>query len=139
MANEESDSVIESENDCDEEENEFDGSEEEDNTSEHSHDVKSSSNAGWADVMRKILGTKKPKRKKTIVLSKAKKLCDIKQKDDVSFEIDIKQEIKTELEEISPSKSIAKPKRRETSLGIRVKPCILDRERERILQKIATK
>lgn len=149
-ANEEGDSITDSEDDYEKEENESDNSEIEDNTSEHSHDFKSTSNAGWANVMQKILGTKKPKRKKTIVLAKAKKLCDVKEKEkDVSFEIDgVEEEIKTELEEASPtieSKHIqynwiqAKPKRRETSLGIRVKPSILDRERERLLQKIATK
>lgn len=143
-ASKKDDPVTESEDDNDEEENGSDGSEMEDNSSEHSHDVKSTSNAGWANVMQKILGTTKPKRKKTIVLAKAKKLCDIKEKEkNVSFEIDgIKQEIKTELEGTSPTSQPtiqAKPKRRDTSLGIRIKPSVLDQERERILQKIATK
>lgn len=35
------------------------------------------SNAGWADSISKILKSKKPKKKKTLVLSKAKKLTDI--------------------------------------------------------------
>lgn len=42
------------------------------------------SNAGWADSISKILKTKKPKGKKTIVLSKAKKINEIK-KNKVKF------------------------------------------------------
>lgn len=103
-------------------------------------------NPGWADVMQKILQTKKPKRKRTIVLSKAKKLCDIKKKNDeehLPFEIaEVKKEVKTkESEEVETDdqKPRLKEKRKGTSLSIRVKPSIMDRERERTLQKIATK
>lgn len=110
------------------------------------NDVQINSNAGWADVMQKILKTKKPKRKKTIVLSKAKRLCDIKVKeetDEISFEIDrIKKEVKIEetKESVKREKHIPERKlKKEKSLGIRIKPSIVDRERERILQKIATK
>lgn len=56
-------------------------------------------NAGWADSIAKILKTNKPKRKRTLVLSKAKKLTDVKKSDAeyVGFEIegkdgDIKKE-----------------------------------------------
>lgn len=132
------------------EENESDGPEMEDDTDEASHDAGSASNAGWADVMQKILRTNKPKRKKTLVLAKAKKLCDVKvkeKKEDLSFEIDgIKQENKTESEEVDETNittntaSIQKSrvtKRKESD--IRVKPSITDREHERMLQKIATK
>lgn len=35
-------------------------------------------NEGWADAMQKILGSNKPKRKKTVVLAKAKKLSLMK-------------------------------------------------------------
>lgn len=46
--------------------------------SELNEDLKNTepSNAGWADSISKILNSKKPKRKKTLVLSKAKKLTD---------------------------------------------------------------
>lgn len=37
-------------------------------------------NAGWADAITKILKTNKPKRKRTLVLSKAKKLSEVKRK-----------------------------------------------------------
>ncbi|XP_025988750.1 RRP15-like protein isoform X2 [Solenopsis invicta] len=120
----------------------------EDDTSETSHDAGSTSNAGWADAMQKILKTNKPKRKKTIVLAKAKRLCDVKvqEKKDFSFEIDsVKEEIKTESEddtEETNAANIATIKSRvmkRKKCGIRVKPTITDREHERLLQKIATK
>ncbi|KOC64693.1 RRP15-like protein, partial [Habropoda laboriosa] len=113
----------------------------------NSHKTETGGNPGWADVMQKILKTKKPKHKKAIVLSKAKKLCDVKKKENegnLSFEIEkVKEEIKTEkVEEITDNvqESITRLKeRRKDNLGIRVKPTIMDREHERILQKIATK
>lgn len=142
------------EDDSDYEEKESEGSEmeeeEENDTNKASHDTKSS-NTGWADAMQKILKTNKPKRKKTLVLAKAKKLCDIKVKEkeeeeDVSFEIDgIKEEIKTEPEEAIDKTNITvntiptKSRRITKMSGIRVKPSITDREHERMLQKIATK
>ena len=107
---------------------------------------KTEGNPGWADAMHKILQTRKPKRKKTIVLSKAKKLFDVKKKENeenVSFEIEkLKEEVETFKEEVEnkDEKSVTQSKeRRKNNLGIRVKPSIIDRERERMLQKIATK
>ncbi|CAK9808709.1 RRP15-like protein [Anthophora plagiata] len=113
----------------------------------NSHKALFGGNSGWADVMQKILKTKKPKHKKAIVLSKAKKLCDVKKKENegkLSFEIEqVKEEIKTEKEEEitdNVQTSITHLKeRRKDNLGIRVKPTVMDREHERILQKIATK
>lgn len=110
---------------------------------EFEDDIKSDAggNSGWADAMRKILETKKPKRKKTIVLSKAKRLCDIKKKEDKEsslFDIEkVKEEVKSQ--EIKEEEDVKKPQLKEKKLGIRVKPSIMDRERERTLQKIATK
>ncbi|OXU25371.1 hypothetical protein TSAR_002583 [Trichomalopsis sarcophagae] len=109
---------------------------------------KSKANPGWADAMKKILNIKKPKRKKSIVLSKAKKLNEILAKPKevpVPFELEgengeIKKEtIKVE-EGVDQSDKTTEQKnhRRKESLGIRVKPSVLDRERERRLQKIAT-
>ncbi|CAK9822675.1 RRP15-like protein [Anthophora retusa] len=113
----------------------------------NSHKALFGGNPGWADVMQKILKIKKPKHKKAIVLSKAKKLCDVKKKENegnLSFEIEqVKEEIKTEKEEEitdNVQKSIIRLKeRRKDNLGIRVKPTVIDREHEKILQKIATK
>lgn len=46
------------------------------------------SNPGWADAMAKILRTKKPTNRKAIVLSKAKKIKDVKPKKvELDFEI----------------------------------------------------
>ncbi|XP_033216566.1 RRP15-like protein [Belonocnema kinseyi] len=112
---------------------------------------KTKANPNWADAMRKVLHTKKPKRKKTIVLSKARKLCDIvakEKKESLPFEIEgtdgeITKEIavKKETEEEKKKEEAGQKKRRrkEIKTGIRIKPSILDRERERTLQKIATK
>lgn len=115
---------------------------------ETSYDAGTTLNAGWADAMQKILKTNKPKRKKTLVLAKAKKLCDVKikeKKDDTSFEIDgVKEEVKTESEEtidktsVTANTALTKSKMMK-KIGIRVKPSITDREHERMLQKIATK
>lgn len=111
---------------------------------EFEDDIKSDTggNSGWADAMRKILQTKKPKRKKTIVLSKAKRLCDIKEKEDKESSLLDIEKIKEEVnsQEIKEEKDVVKkPQLKEKKLGIRVKPSIMDRERERTLQKIATK
>ena len=107
---------------------------------------KADGNPGWADAMQKILRVKKPKRKKTIVLSKAKKLCSVvkKEEEDSTFEVEkVKDEAKAE-EEQDSERNVQKPvvqskERRKDNLGVRVKPCITDRERERMLQKVATK
>lgn len=121
------------------------GDEMENDMGETSYDAGSTSNAGWADAMQKILKTNKPKRKKTLVLAKAKKLCDVKikeKKDDTSFEIDgVKEEVKTESEEAIDKTSVTAPTKSKMTkkIGIRVKPSITDREHERMLQKIATK
>ncbi|KAI4487216.1 hypothetical protein M0804_005365 [Polistes exclamans] len=100
------------------------------------------SNPGWADALQKILKTNKPKRKKTIVLSKAKKHNDIvKKKENLSLEIDTVQneKEKSETTEGKENLLLKKKPRQKDNLGIRVKPSIIDRERERLLQKIATK
>lgn len=114
-----------------------------DNLKKMSHDTKSASDAKWANSIQKILHKKRPKGKKTVVLAKAKKLdiVEVKPKEIISFEIDgVKEEIKTE-ETSEETKELAvqiKSRKRE-SLGIRVKPSFTDRERERMLQKVATK
>ncbi|XP_011688919.1 PREDICTED: RRP15-like protein [Wasmannia auropunctata] len=129
------------------EENESDDQEMKDDTGEASHDAGSTGNAGWADVMQKILKINKPNNKKTLVLAKAKRLNDVKvkEKEDVSFEIDdIKEEIKTESEEavdrigVTVKTAPAKPRRTKVR-GIRVIPTITSREHERMLQRVATK
>lgn len=120
----------------------------ENSASEDDRTTSSKTNPGWADVMQKILKTNKPKRKKSIVLSKAKKLTDVKIKEpveNVPFEIEgedgarrkdplPKSEKDKDEQEVS-----SKRRKKEVQIGVRVKPSIHDRERERMLQKIATK
>ncbi|KAL2728538.1 RRP15-like protein [Vespula squamosa] len=101
------------------------------------------SNPGWADALQKILKTNKPKRKKTIVLSKAKKYSDVVRKqENPSLETDAATEEREKLESTEGKKNLLLTKRNQRqkdNLGIRVKPSITDREREKLLQKIATK
>jgi hypothetical protein len=72
---------------------------EKDSSGEESDSEKPIGNAGWADAISKVLRTSKPKKKKTLVLSRAKKLTDVtttaeQQDTDPDFEItgEIKQE-----------------------------------------------
>ncbi|RZB45751.1 Rrp15p domain containing protein [Asbolus verrucosus] len=101
-------------------------------------------NTGWADSVAKILKINKPKGKKTVVLSKAKKLTDVKwQKSKlVTFQIatadgEVKEE-KIELEDKKTEERPSKKRKREFP-NFRVKPNILEKERERTLAKIATR
>ncbi|XP_030766477.1 RRP15-like protein [Sitophilus oryzae] len=104
--------------------------------------VSQSLNEAWADSIAKILNTNKPKGKKSLVLSKAKKLTDVKKtKTKVeNFEIATSDgQFKREVtEEIVEEETIARKRRRELP-NLRVKPNILEKDRERTLQKIATK
>ncbi|XP_034833723.1 RRP15-like protein isoform X2 [Maniola hyperantus] len=102
-------------------------------------------NEGWADSVAKILSSKKPKNKKTLVLSRAKKLADTvkKEKEEKpSFEIvgDAAKEVKIEVkkETLTVSEPPVKKKKVER-LSIRIKPNILEKDREKLLTKIATK
>lgn len=73
-------------------------------------------NAGWADSIAKILRTKKPKRKKTLVLSKAKKITDVKKKKviGVGFEVETEDgQIKEESIEVEEeSKDTIQPRKK---------------------------
>lgn len=110
-------------------------------------DLEDEGNAAWADAMLKVLNAKKPKKKKTIVLSKAKKLCDVKlkePKEELPFDLEVKDEIAEPSEAKKSKKSVEsietkKTERRSARPSVRVKPNVLDKERERTLQKIATK
>ncbi|XP_011311221.1 RRP15-like protein [Fopius arisanus] len=103
-------------------------------------------NEGWADAMQNILKTNKPKKKTTLVLSRAKKISEVKPKIEQSpFEIESKDgEIKAEIDEKADKKNFAmdKPEKRrkeeKMKHSIRIRPSPLTRPREKILQKIAT-
>lgn len=108
---------------------------------QHSDQIADASqgNPGWADSIAHVLSTNKPKTKKTLVLSKAKKITKVKtEKRPYDFEIDgeIKEE-KPDPEAVN--ENIESKKRKNQALSLRVKPTIADRERERALKKIATK
>ncbi|XP_026760543.2 RRP15-like protein [Galleria mellonella] len=100
-------------------------------------------NEGWADSVAKILGSTKPKNKKTLVLSRAKKhsqLIKSTNEEKPAFEIigdskETEKEVKKDLLPSEPPQK--KPKHEKPS--IRVKPNILEKDRERLLSKIATK
>ncbi|KAM3960473.1 RRP15-like protein [Aphomia sociella] len=111
---------------------------------ENSQDGTLITNEGWADSVAKILGSSKPKNKKTLVLSRAKKHSQIVKsvsEEKPAFEIigesnEVKKEINNE-DPISSEPPEKKPKHEKPS--IRVKPNILEKDRERLLSKIATK
>lgn len=132
-----------------------------DSETEYSEEMVSTekSNAGWADSISKILKSNKPKKKKTLVLSKAKKLTDVPktQSKPVGFQVETvdgvvkeeKIEFKTDIDfKLIKKKVICFPvfsnvlecifQKRELP-KIRVKPNILEKNREKTLQKIATK
>lgn len=127
MENDEEFSPVENDEEFSQVENDEDFSQMENDEEFSQGDNNSTSNAGWADVMQRILKSKKPRRKKTVVLAKAKKLSCLKPKT-------IKSENGTENNE-------ADIKLRKTdwiSKG-RLKPNPLERNREKHLQKITVR
>ncbi|XP_026743283.1 RRP15-like protein [Trichoplusia ni] len=102
-------------------------------------------NEGWADSVAKILGSSKPKNKKTLVLSRAKKHADIVKtvkEEKPAFEIiDEKGEKKPVVKKEEPVETSEPPakKVKHEKASIRMKPNILEKDRERLLSKIATK
>lgn len=151
----ETNSSKESENEAEDEDNKSENAEnisdksdaESEDASENSDkDDTIGANAAWADSIAKILKTKKPKNKRTLVLSKAKKLTDVVKKEkpeDVGFQIDGEiKETKLDVEQltklIEKSDEPSRKKRKEMP-SIRVKPNILDKDREKTLAKIATR
>lgn len=68
-------------------------------------------NEGWADSIAKILSSSKPKNKKTIVLSRAKKLADVKKKEHTikpTFEVvgKTQEDSKPDSEELKSTDSV---------------------------------
>ncbi|XP_013100482.1 RRP15-like protein [Stomoxys calcitrans] len=109
---------------------------------EHSSsDEQQQGNSGWADSIAKVLSTNKPKTKKTLVLSRAKKIKPSdKNKVEVDFGFEVEGEIKKEdisNEKEELSSDLKQPKNQK--LELRVKPTWKDIERERALRKVATK
>ncbi|KAF5308153.1 hypothetical protein FQR65_LT06333 [Abscondita terminalis] len=109
------------------------------------NEEEASANSGWADSIAKILKTSKPKGKKTVVLSKAKKITNVKKLKvkHVDFEVEtkdgeIKREEVVESDEDDESEKPIRKKKKELRV-LRVKPDILNKDRERLLSKIATR
>lgn len=114
----------------------------------------SAGNAGWAKSLARILRQEKPHNKKNVVLSKARNVeAILKEKaaaKSIGFEIDGATTTTTvaataEVKEEKPDPAaldaeIAERKsRRSKALSLRIRPTMMDRERERAFKKIATK
>lgn len=121
-----------------------------DNDADEEMDEDSDGNAGWAAALAKTLEQDKPKNKNYLVLSRAKKLAEREQaakKPKAAFEIEDNGEIKPEIEllDVKPNDdqlSIAlseRKERRDQLAQLRVKPSVMDQERERSFKRIATK
>lgn len=126
-----SDSSVHSDKECSEDDDEDDEA-----------DTEDAGNAGWAKSLAKILKQEKPKNKKSVVLSKAKKLSEIlearEKAKSIGFAIEgeVKEE-KPDVDELNLEVEERKKKKQITSL--RIRPTLMDRERERAFKKIATK
>lgn len=78
---------------------------------------KSQENLAWADAMARILKTNKPKRRKTIVLSRAKranqpKVAEVKE-EELDFEIEGENKADVKIE---PTDSVAVPEEKENPI-----------------------
>lgn len=152
----EDEDVVDTESDEDNVETEDEGEHEISDNEDDSHSIEdnsgseeslrkedNSANTAWADSIAKILRTSKPKGKKTVVLSKSKKISDIKSTKlkDVGFEIESKDgQVKREnVEESDDERDKPFKKKKKDLPMLRVKPDILNKDRERLLSKIATK
>lgn len=152
---ENSDNEEETQDDSDEE-MQSDEADDELDENQSEGDDEDEGNAGWADAFAKTLQQQKPKNKKYLVLSKAKKLTDQKDQSDsdkkLTFEID--DDGQEEKEDAKPviNAEDQKPTNNELELAmierkernnklqqLRVKPASMDRERERSFKRIATK
>lgn len=125
----------------------------ESNDENDTNDIDAAGNSGWANTFANVLAQSKPKDKSYLVLSKAKKLADKKVTQEksgktLSFQIDKNVDIKAESsdeekptqDELEELALIANRKERNNKLlSLRVKPSVMDRERERTFKRIATK
>lgn len=115
-----------------------------------SQDKNKQQNLGWADTMAKILNTQKPKRKKTVVLSRTNRVCDtiMNPKEKYGFEIvgevtvqdeGHKNEHETKQSLIGSHEMKLRIRKKDWATTGRVKPSILEKDREKALIKIATR
>ncbi|XP_054258224.1 RRP15-like protein [Macrosteles quadrilineatus] len=101
-------------------------------------------NSAWADAMSKILKTNKPKRRKTIVLSRAKRANQTKVSKEENVDFDIENDMKPDvtgirLDVVKEENETRKLKKKEWASKGYVKPSVLEKDREKALAKIATR
>ncbi|XP_036331840.1 RRP15-like protein, partial [Rhagoletis pomonella] len=98
-------------------------------------------NAGWADCIAKVLNTSKPKTKKTLVLSRAKKVkpADQTKSKPLDYGFEVEGEQKLDEQPIKQEGEEQGKQRKNVPLELRVKPSWKDIERERTLRKVATR
>lgn len=100
-------------------------------------------NAGWAKSLARILRQEKPKNRKNLILSQAKKTFEIEQEKQQAKSIGF--QIEGEIKEEKPDPEVfhafieEKKVKKIKVLSLRIKPTMMDRERERAFKKIATK
>lgn len=114
-------------------------------------DMDGGENIGWAAAFARTLEQEKPKNKKYLVLSRAKKLSDRAKQADAkstaSFEIEDNGEIKPDIDllDVKPTTdtlelaAIEQKERNDKLAELRVKPSGMDLDRERSFKRIATK
>lgn len=101
---------------------------------------KAGAKLGFASAFAKVMKQEKPKNKKHVFLSKSKKLHEQIQENEEKLDFEIDGEIK----ETKPIKSeldldIGSSDKKNKILALRMKPSLMDREREKSFKKIATK
>ncbi|XP_059475213.1 RRP15-like protein [Neocloeon triangulifer] len=148
-------SDIEEENELDTQESPEKRARVDDNSESESDDGSVTGNAGWADAISNVLRTNKPKKQKTLILSRAKKLNSgsvVKEEpEEVGFEIDGEGKEEKEDEDKKEEKPDVKPiltaaqlrdqklKKKTWDTMCRSKPNVLGMNREKALGKIATR
>lgn len=111
------------------------------NSSEGDPEDDTEGNAGWADCIAKVLNTSKPKTKKTLVLSRARKLkpIDKLKSKTLDYGFEVEGEEKTDVKPLKEDIDEQIKHRKNVPLELRVKPSWKDIERERVLRKVATR
>lgn len=97
---------------------------------------------GFANAFAKVMKQEKPKNKKNVFLSKSKKLHDQLEEKEAKLDFEIDGEIKEDKPiktELDLTVDLKMSDRKNKTLALRMKPSLMDREREKSFKKIATK
>lgn len=118
-----------------------DNSDNDDRTNEECKKAKKAGvQLGFANAFAKAMKQEKPKNKKHVFLSKSKKLQEQIQDKEAKLDFEIDGEIKEEKPiKVELDLDIALNDRKNKTLALRMKPSLMDREREKAFKKIATK